>query len=130
MVESLGVSSILFAVGLYLPTTLSSAWIVGGLVRGAFDKKHAQSEDKEVLLRDGILLSSGLIAGWAMMGVVLVGFIALYEFGLVGFRLGLRDLPGPAFSLAYLLDLALSIGLYAIVVYWFGRVIRLWGSRP
>ena len=130
VVESLGVSSILFAVGLYLPTPLSSAWIVGGLVRGAFDKKHADSDDKEVLLRDGILLSSGLIAGWAMMGIVLVGFVALYEFGLVGFQLGLRDLPAPAFSFAYLLDLAVSVGLYAVVIYYFGRVIRLWGIRP
>ena len=130
VVESLGVSSILFAVGLYLPTPLSSAWIVGGLVRGAFDKKHADSEDKEVLLRDGILLSSGLIAGWAMMGIVLVGFVALYEFDVVGFQLGLRDLPAPAFSFSYLLDLAVSIGLYGAVIYYFGRTIRLWGSRP
>ena len=130
IVESLGVSSILFAVGLYLPTPLSSAWIVGGLVRGAFDKKHAQSRDKEVLLRDGILLSSGLIAGWALMGIILVGFLALYEFGLVGFQLGLRDLPSPAFSFSYLLDLAISLGLYAAVIYYFGRVIRLWGVRP
>ena len=130
VVESLGVSSILFAVGLYLPTPLSSAWIVVGLVRGAFDKKHADSDDKEVLLRDGILLSSGLIAGWAMMGIVLVGFVALYEFGLVGFQLGLRDLPAPAFSFAYLLDLSVSVGLYAVVIYYFGRVIRLWGIRP
>ena len=130
IVESLGVSSILFAVGLYLPTSLSSAWIVGGLVRGAFDKKHAQSRDKEVLLRDGILLSSGLIAGWALMGIVLVGFLALYEFRLVGFQLGLRDLPSPAFSFSYLLDLAVSMGLYAAVIYYFGRVIRLWGVRP
>ena len=129
IVESLGVSSILFAVGLYLPTPLSSAWIVGGLVRGAFDKKHAESRDKEVLLRDGILLSSGLIAGWALMGIVLVGFLALYEFGLVGFQLGLRDLPSPAFSFSYLLDMAVSMGLYAAVIYYFGRVIRLWGVR-
>ena len=124
------ITSILFAVGLYLPTPLSSAWIVGGLVRGAFDKKHADSEDKEVLLRDGILLSSGLIAGWAMMGIVLVGFVALYEFDVVGFQLGLRDLPAPAFSFSYLLDLAVSIGLYGAVIYYFGRTIRLWGSRP
>ena len=130
VVEWMGVSSILFAVGLYLPTPLSSAWIVGGLVRGAFDKKHADSDDQEVLLRDGILLSSGLIAGWAMMGIVLVGFVALYEFDLVGFQLGLRDLPAPAFSFSYLLDLAVSIGLYGAVIYYFGRTIRLWGSRP
>lgn len=37
--ELLGLSAIMLAVGLYLPVPLASAWIVGGLLRGAFERR-------------------------------------------------------------------------------------------
>lgn len=57
-----------FALGLYLPLSLSTATMVGGLVRAYVDRKH--SEDLLTQER-GILLASGLIGGDACIGVAL-----------------------------------------------------------
>lgn len=60
------------AVGIYLPITLSVPMLIGGIVRSFVDKKMGmkhESKDK------GILLSSGLVAGEALMGVVLALFL-------------------------------------------------------
>ena len=59
------------AVGIYLPVTLAVPIFIGGLIRYFVDKKRSssisESEDQ------GVLLSSGFIAGEAIMGV----FIAI-----------------------------------------------------
>ncbi|RKY58505.1 MAG: oligopeptide transporter, OPT family [Candidatus Latescibacterota bacterium] len=57
--EVLGVRSLPFAVGLYLPIELSAPIMVGGILRG-------RSEG-----RAGVLYSSGLIAGDALVGILL-----------------------------------------------------------
>src|SRR5206468_9010979 len=58
-----------FALGLYLPLSLSAATMVGGLVRAYVNRKS----DNEHAQERGILLASGLIGGDAVIGV----FIAL-----------------------------------------------------
>lgn len=122
--EVIGVSSIMLAVGIYLPVPLASAFVVGGVLRGVMDKRYPEDEDLE---RQGTLLSSGIIAGWAIMGVALVGLVALNEFQILELDLALRSLPLPALNLSFLLDLLVSLLLYAGVVYYFGKVLRLWG---
>jgi putative OPT family oligopeptide transporter len=62
------------AVGIYLPVTLAWPIFIGGLIRFLVDKKRNftdESKDK------GVLLSSGFIAGEAIMGVVVAIFIYL-----------------------------------------------------
>ncbi len=57
-----------FALGLYLPLSLSTATMVGGLVRAYVDRKHSE----DLLSQErGILLASGLIGGDACIGVAL-----------------------------------------------------------
>jgi putative OPT family oligopeptide transporter len=56
-----------FALGLYLPLSLSTAMMVGGLVREVVNRKNSSVNAQE----RGILLSSGLIGGDAVMGVVI-----------------------------------------------------------
>ncbi|MGB7979037.1 MAG: oligopeptide transporter, OPT family [Chlamydiales bacterium] len=56
-----------FALGVYLPLSLSVATMVGGLVRAYVDRKTDDPLAKE----KGILLSSGLIGGDACIGVLL-----------------------------------------------------------
>ncbi|MCB2201511.1 oligopeptide transporter, OPT family [bacterium] len=73
-VELLGVSSLPFAIGLYLPLSLSTPIMAGGLIamimRGTTkDKKVAGARN----LR-GTLFASGLVAGDALVGV-LVAFL-------------------------------------------------------
>lgn len=61
------VSVLPFAIGLYLPLSLSTSVMVGGLINMIFERF---SKDERSLER-GILLASGLVAGDACMGVVI-----------------------------------------------------------
>lgn len=56
-----------FALGLYLPLSLSAATMIGGLVRGYVNRKDATEAAQE----RGILLSSGLIGGDACVGIII-----------------------------------------------------------
>jgi putative OPT family oligopeptide transporter len=69
MMELVGVSSLPFAVGCYLPISTSTPIFVGGLVRLLVDKKTRTSA-AEAELSPGVLLSSGLIAGGAIAGIL------------------------------------------------------------
>ncbi|MCD3350728.1 oligopeptide transporter, OPT family [Clostridium botulinum D/C] len=75
VVELLGIPVLPFAIGLYLPISLSTAPIIGGLIRGYLESKK---EGHELALRreSGILFGSGLVAGDSLMGVIL----AIYSY--------------------------------------------------
>jgi putative OPT family oligopeptide transporter len=70
VMELVGVSSLPFAVGLYLPLSSSTPIMAGGLVRALVDRKRKGSAS-EAEFSPGVLMSSGFIAGAAIMGVVL-----------------------------------------------------------
>jgi len=63
----------LVAVGMYLPFDTSSAIFAGGVVRWAADRITARysAEDRARAEEKGTLLASGLIAGEALMGILL-----------------------------------------------------------
>ena len=66
---------LLSAVGLYLPIYLSTPIMVGGLVRLYFDKKKGiTEEERKAKVNQGILYSSGLIAGEGLVGILLAVF--------------------------------------------------------
>jgi putative OPT family oligopeptide transporter len=70
-------SPMLISVGMYLPIDTSFAIFIGGLFKGLSDylvsKKNYSQEQKEKLNNTGILLSSGLIAGEALIGLLFAG---------------------------------------------------------
>ncbi len=70
VVELLGAPSLPFAVGLYLPLSLSTPIIIGGVVRGLIDRKR-DKKIADTMRENGILFSSGLIAGEALVGISL-----------------------------------------------------------
>lgn len=74
IVEMLGIPSLPFAVGLYLPLSLSTPIMVGGVLRWAVDKWRRPSANSH---SPGILAASGLVAGHGLMGVTFVGVAAL-----------------------------------------------------
>lgn len=75
VVEILQVPVLPFAVGLYLPIHLSTPIMVGGLIRLYFDKKKMDSEaDRKQIVENGVLYSSGLIAGEGLVGILLAVF--------------------------------------------------------
>lgn len=84
MLEIVGVPSLAFAVGLYLPIATSMPIFVGGMVRKVVDvylkRKLASrnlSEDQIVAETDkshGVLMASGYIAGGAIAGILIAIF--------------------------------------------------------
>jgi uncharacterized oligopeptide transporter (OPT) family protein len=85
VLEMAGISSLPFAVGVYLPLSSSSPIFIGGAIRwlvdGARRKElahHKLSEDQlasEADRSSGVLLASGYIAGGAIAGII-IAFIA------------------------------------------------------
>lgn len=64
------------AVGMYLPLTLIVPMLAGGIIRHLADKKANRHSIGETGDR-GVLLSSGMIAGEALMGIIAAVFIVL-----------------------------------------------------
>jgi len=87
--EMSGISSLAFAVGVYLPLSSSSPIFIGGMIRWLVDryirKKHSGrelSEDELTAEGDkspGVLMASGYIAGGAIAGI-LIAFMAGVDF--------------------------------------------------
>ena len=72
VVEILGIPVLPFAIGLYLPIHLSTPMMVGGLVKLVVEKKkNASEKEKKDADANGILFSSGLIAGEGLVGILL-----------------------------------------------------------
>jgi uncharacterized oligopeptide transporter (OPT) family protein len=70
LMELLGISSLPFAVGLYLPIYTSAGIFVGGSVRWLVDRKRRGESATDAEFSPGVLMASGLIAGGAIAGVV------------------------------------------------------------
>lgn len=77
-VEIVGIPVLPFAIGLYLPIHLSTPLMVGGLIRLWVEKRKFKSEKRrEEVISDGILYSSGMIAGEGLVGILLAVFAVL-----------------------------------------------------
>ena len=114
VVEMLGIPSLPFAVGLYLPLALTTPIMAGGLVRWLIESRFAGEELQE-RREAGVLYSSGLIAGAALLGVLIAIPVAFAPRMIEAIQVG----PGwlgeaaPWVSLAMFLVLAASIYLVA-----------------
>ncbi len=75
-VELLGISALPFAIGLYLPLSLSLPIMVGALVY-AIVQRTSSGESLRLREEKGILFSSGLVAGDALIGVLLAFLIGI-----------------------------------------------------
>ena len=79
LMELCGVSSLPFAVGVYLPLSTSTPIFVGGLVRFIVDKytrKNGRKESSQLEseMSSGVLFSTGYIAGGTIAGVLVAFF--------------------------------------------------------
>ncbi len=112
-----GVSALAFAVGVYLPLSTTLAIFVGGLVRGVVDRTRKMTEE-ESDSSPAVLLSSGLIAGGTIAGILLAFLAVVPSVGKALNLSGLfpegwaeRPLPGViAFSVLVVLLLAVGLG--------------------
>ncbi len=70
-VEILRIPILPVAIGLYLPLELSTCITLGGIIRLFLEKRKLPEEDKKRKLNNGILFSSGMIAGEGLVGIFL-----------------------------------------------------------
>jgi hypothetical protein len=77
IMELVGVSSLPFAVGLYLPISTSTPIFIGGLIRMLVDRKRRNKSDIDAEFSPGVLLASGLIAGGAIAGLTQAVFFIM-----------------------------------------------------
>ncbi len=75
-------SPMLFAVGMYLPLETTFAIFVGGVIRGIVDQRAARrgfnDAQKARVENTGVLVASGLIAGEALMGLLVAAVVFFY----------------------------------------------------
>lgn len=77
VVQLTGVSSLAFAVGVYLPLSTTMPIFFGGLVRLLVDRvRKFSAEDSET--SPGIMMSTGLIAGGSLAGI-LIALLVVFE---------------------------------------------------
>ena len=121
VVELLGIPALPFAVGLYLPLSLSTPIIVGGMIRWLIERKGSKSEIKEKR-EYGVLWSSGLIAGEATIGIVLALFIYLQDKWTA-----LQNIETPLIGKITegTGDAIISLGVFAILAYLLWRTTRI-----
>jgi uncharacterized oligopeptide transporter (OPT) family protein len=115
--ELAGISSLPFAVGVYLPLSASTPIFVGGFVRQLVERRRPAATTAESDSSPGVLLSSGLIAGGAIGGTLLALLSGLNEDLASAVAIG-RFVPGLAGS-----DLAslAAFGGLALFVWGVGR---------
>ncbi len=116
-------SPMLIAVGMYLPFNTTFAIFVGGLIKLAVDKiseKKIENEaDKEIVNNTGLLLASGLVAGEALVGIILAGF--------VGAGINLKEVFGlsPDFDGYWSLGVLIFIILaYVLIKYPYSELVK------
>ncbi len=75
VVQILGLPVLPIAIGIYLPITLSTPIMVGGIIRWVVDRRrYSTEENKENAVQTGVLYSSGMIAGEGIIGILLAVF--------------------------------------------------------
>lgn len=109
MVELLGIPVLPFAIGLYLPISLSTAPILGGAVRGILEKRKS-GEELALRRESGILMASGFVAGDSIMGVILAVF-AYFEINM-GFGENISFLHSSPFVTLVCYGLLLALLFY------------------
>jgi len=115
IVEMLGVSSLAFALGMYLPIELNSPILIGAIVAWFVKKSSSNEKLSRARYNRGLLVASGLLAGGALAGVM----DALVKF-ILGDNLAL-DFGSGAESVLNWLGL-LAFLLICVFMYWNARL--------
>ena len=102
-VEILKVPVMPFAVGMYLPFSLSAGIMAGGAVRSIVERIKGTDKEKKERTDRGVLFTSGLIAGEGIVGILLA-VLTVFEVNIA------LD-----FSLPQILSLVIFIGLLLIL---------------
>jgi uncharacterized oligopeptide transporter (OPT) family protein len=77
IVELLGIPSLAFSVGVYLPVSTMVPIYLGGFLRQLSEKRAYSKEDAEARREQGVLFGSGLVGGEGLFGVLIAGYAAI-----------------------------------------------------
>ncbi len=108
VVEIVGIPVLPFAIGVYLPVQLNACIMVGGLVRLFVDKLKRDEKEKTVIVNNGILFCSGMIAGEGIVGILLA-VLAIFGFDKMIDLSGRFGLPVSVSNIGSLVIFALVI---------------------
>jgi putative OPT family oligopeptide transporter len=98
------------ALGIYLPMSLTTGVFAGGIVRALVERRTKNTGNDDAVNK-GVLLSSGLIAGDALFGIVVAAFAALGADIAYGTRLLGAGIAG-SMLLPFVMFLLLAVFLY------------------
>ncbi|GAA0069664.1 oligopeptide transporter, OPT family [Clostridium sardiniense] len=110
--EMVGISILPVALGVYLPITLNATVLFGGVIRVLVEKRFKKPEDKDAqgeAVEKGVLTASGLVAGGAIMGIIVAIFTT------VGVDIGFGANIIPAVTQSNWLPLI----MFLILSFWF-----------
>ncbi|MFH1730876.1 MAG: OPT/YSL family transporter, partial [Planctomycetota bacterium] len=83
LIELIGISALAFGLGMYLPMYINTPILIGAVVATLVKKSSTDDKLSKARSNKGILIASGLIAGGAIMEV-LVNFTAAFDDLLLG----------------------------------------------
>ncbi len=118
VLEMLGASSLVFALGIYLPLALTTPVLAGGILSHLVNKraKQAAGEPGRRIRERGVILASGLVAGGALGGVVgaALQLVPGFRENLIQTPFYASDLPSQSLSALLFVSLCLYV--------WFGAL--------
>ena len=121
VLEMLGVSSMVFALGIYLPLQLTTPILVGGFLSHLVNKRAAKTDGEQgrTIRERGVIIASGLMAGGALGGVFGAGLRLFPKFR--------EDLIQTPFynnePISQIVSAVLFVGLCVYV--WFGSLQKV-----
>lgn len=116
-IEILGLPILPVAIGLYLPIHLSSPIFIGGVIRWFMEnkKKCSSEEERKGFVENGVLYSSGLIAGEGLVGIFLaVLAIIPFKDGSVADFINLGGILGNTGSIIFFILLLASLIFFSV----------------
>ena len=115
-IEILGLPILPVAIGLYLPIHLSAPIFVGGVVRWYLEnkKKCADEKERKSIIDNGVLYSSGLIAGEGLVGILLAIFaIIKFKDGTLADLFNMGGILGNAGGIIFFIILLASLVFFS-----------------
>lgn len=109
--ELIGIPPLAFALGMYLPIELNTPLLVGGYISHLVKKSAKDEKESKRRFDRGILISSGFIAGGALMGVV-ASLVQLIFKGKQRLTLG-DKIFGDWLALALFIGISIFLFLYS-----------------